>query len=92
MQILYRTVSIHEKEEGADSSGEGDGLGRCVLEEVVPYRQFTAQEIDLLGMMSGLEVRGVNCLVAWLFGCVDGCWGGQRVFLLVTHSHSVVCS
>lgn len=27
-----------------------------MLEEVVPYRQFTAQEIELLGMLAGLQV------------------------------------
>lgn len=49
--MLYRTVSIHEQ------SGEGEELGPCLLEEVVPYRQFTAQEVELLGMLAGLEVR-----------------------------------
>jgi hypothetical protein len=49
--VLYRTVSIHEQ------SGEGEELGPCLLEEVVPYRQFTAQEVELLGMLNGLEVR-----------------------------------
>lgn len=51
VQVLYRTVSIHEQ------SGEGEELGPCLLEEVVPYRQFTAQEVELLGMLAGLQVR-----------------------------------
>lgn len=60
VQVLYRTVSIHEQ------SGEGDELGPCLLEEVVPYRQFTAQEVELLGMLNGLEVRQP----AWDFFCL----------------------
>lgn len=55
---MQRTVSIHEH--AHDSSGDGDELGPCLLEEVVPYRQFTAQEIELLGMLTGLEVS--HCL------------------------------
>jgi hypothetical protein len=52
IQVLMRTVSIHEQ-----LPGGGDQLGPCLLEEVVPYRQFTAQEVDLLATLSGLEVR-----------------------------------
>lgn len=33
-----------------------EDVEQCLLEEVVPFRQFTTQEIDLLAMMSGLEV------------------------------------
>lgn len=50
--MLLRTVSIHEQVAG----GGGEELGPCLLEEVVPYRQFTAQEIELLGMLAGLQV------------------------------------
>eukprot|EP00775_Hariotina_reticulata_P001683 gene1683-2027_t len=50
-QILDRTVSIHTM--------NGEEMDECLLEEVVPYRQFTAQEIDLLAAMSGMEVAGV---------------------------------
>lgn len=55
LQVLMRTVSIHEQ-----LPGGGDELGPCLLEEVVPYRQFTAQEVDLLATLSGLEVRGAG--------------------------------
>jgi hypothetical protein len=36
-----------------------DELDQCLLEEVVPYRQFTLCEVDLLATLTGLEVRGV---------------------------------
>jgi len=65
LQILDRTVSIHTM--------KGEEMDQCLLEEVVPYRQFTAQEIDLLAAMSGMEVS--NCQPAahslacvWLVG------------------------
>jgi hypothetical protein len=32
-------------------------MDECLLEEVVAYRQFTMQEIDLLATLTGLEVR-----------------------------------
>jgi hypothetical protein len=51
--VLQRTVSIHEGVGSAD-----DELGPYLLEEVVPYRHFTLQEIDLLAMLTGLQVNG----------------------------------
>eukprot|EP00878_Enallax_costatus_P031325 GHUV01034251.1.p1 GENE.GHUV01034251.1~~GHUV01034251.1.p1 ORF type:complete len:319 (+),score=64.45 GHUV01034251.1:357-1313(+) len=48
-QVLHRTVSIR--------SMKGEDMDQCLLEEVVPYRQFTTQEIDLLATMNDLEVR-----------------------------------
>ncbi|KAF8071206.1 hypothetical protein HT031_001289 [Scenedesmus sp. PABB004] len=50
-QVLRRTVSIH----GMTKGGE---VGECLLEEVVPWRHFTAQEVDLLATLAGLEVVG----------------------------------
>lgn len=55
--MLQRTVSIHEQV----ADGDGGELGPCLLEEVVPYRQFTAQEIELLGMLTGLQVSSGRC-------------------------------
>jgi hypothetical protein len=66
--VLQRTVSIHEH--APNSSGDGDELGPCLLEEVVPYRQFTAQEIELLGMLTGLEVS--HCQRQCMTGCLFG--------------------
>lgn len=36
-------------------------MDECLLEEVVPYRQFTTQEIDLLATMAGMEVSFTHC-------------------------------
>ena len=48
-QVLRRAVTI--------SALEGDAVSEVLLEEVVPYRQFTAQEVSLLAAAAGLEVR-----------------------------------
>ncbi|WIA32247.1 hypothetical protein OEZ86_003094 [Tetradesmus obliquus] len=50
-QVLERTVSIHTMKDG--------NMDECLLEEVVAYRQFTMQEIDLLATLTGMEVVGV---------------------------------
>eukprot|EP00882_Tetradesmus_deserticola_P031463 GHRQ01035578.1.p1 GENE.GHRQ01035578.1~~GHRQ01035578.1.p1 ORF type:complete len:174 (+),score=94.51 GHRQ01035578.1:2-523(+) len=50
-QILERTVSIHTMKDG--------NMDECLLEEVVAYRQFTLQEVDLLATLTGMEVVGV---------------------------------
>eukprot|EP00879_Flechtneria_rotunda_P020693 GHRR01021778.1.p2 GENE.GHRR01021778.1~~GHRR01021778.1.p2 ORF type:complete len:166 (+),score=42.54 GHRR01021778.1:1026-1523(+) len=50
-QVLQRTVSIHTM--------RNEQMDQCLLEEVVPYRQFTAQEIDLLATIAGMEVVGI---------------------------------
>lgn len=47
--MLERTVSIHTMKDG--------NMDECLLEEVVAYRQFTMQEIDLLATLTGMEVR-----------------------------------
>lgn len=47
-QILHRTVGL--------SCYHGDELVSSEM-EVVPQRQFTLQEIDLLGRATGFEVR-----------------------------------
>jgi hypothetical protein len=49
LQVLERTVSIHTMKDG--------NMDECLLEEVVAYRQFTMQEIDLLATLTGMEVR-----------------------------------
>lgn len=49
LQILERTVSIHTMKDG--------NMDECLLEEVVAYRQFTMQEVDLLATLTGMEVR-----------------------------------
>jgi hypothetical protein len=49
LQILERTVSIHTMKDG--------NMDECLLEEVVAYRQFTMQEVDLLATLTGMQVR-----------------------------------
>ena len=51
MQILHRTVGL--------SVYNGDDLASSEV-EVVPQRQFTLQEVDLLARASGFEVGGVG--------------------------------
>jgi hypothetical protein len=48
-QILSRSVRIHEM--------AGEELGEKLHEEVVAYRQYTLQEVDLLAMATGFKVR-----------------------------------
>jgi hypothetical protein len=36
---------------------KGGEVDKPLLEDVMPYRQFTAQEVDLLARLSGMEVR-----------------------------------
>jgi hypothetical protein len=52
LQVLERTVSIHSMKDG--------NMDECLLEEVVAYRQFTMQEIDLLATLTGMEVRHIQ--------------------------------
>eukprot|EP00877_Chromochloris_zofingiensis_P000935 jgi/Chrzof1/10842/Cz05g14060.t1 len=50
-QVLNRTVTINLM--------KGEEVSDCLLEQVVPYRQYTAQEVDLLATMTGFQVVGM---------------------------------
>ena len=41
---------------------KGGEVDKHLLEDVMPYRQFTAQEVDLLARLSGMEVRAAHLL------------------------------
>lgn len=51
IQVLHRTVSIHSMKDGE--------MDECLMEQMVAYRQFTTQEIDLLAVMHGMEVSAM---------------------------------
>jgi hypothetical protein len=80
LQVLERTVSIHTMKDG--------NMDECLLEEVVAYRQFTMQEVDLLATLTGMEVRHVpsiahNCLCSdvsrWVkLHAADAAWSPCR--------------
>ena len=53
LQVVQRSVQIDEM--GADQS-----VKSCLLEETVPQRLYTYQEVDLLGRMTGFEIVGTH--------------------------------
>jgi len=49
-QVLQRTVAVNKI--------EGGEVGECVHESTVEQRSYTLQELDLLGRLSGLVLKG----------------------------------